>query len=1383
MRLLAIGVMVIVLLLPRWLAAEETPVGVGSGEPASSATSSTKAVEKEDLIKRLGEYYQAGEFDKGVELCASIINRDPSNVAALLGRALFFQQQKKYDGAIEDYKKGISLSPGNEVANGMLGGLLIETGKPEEAQQYCRKAYELKPDNLTWTVNAGHTYHLNGDTEKASEYYKKALALINSEAELTNGPVAWFKLFIQKGWHVEASMKWIDWFQQGFADLQEARKLSPDAEKQIKAGNIDAATSLIKKIIAIVEKIYGPDNAYTAKIIYIIARLHFDAGQYSEAEPLYKRSLAIREKVLGAEHADTAINLHNLAWLYKTTGRYSEAEPLFKRSLVIMEKTLGPEHPDTTMNINNLAGLYQTTGRYAEAEPLYKRSLAIREKALGPEHSDTAASLNNLAWLYQTTGRYAEAEPLYKRSLVIYEKALGPEHPDTAMNINNLAALYQKTGRYAEAEPLYKRSLAIREKTLGPEHSDTAASLMNLAWLYQTTGRYVEAEPLYKRSLAIMEKSLGPEHPNTAMNITDLAILYETTGRYAEAESLHKRSLTIREQALGPEHDDTAASLINLAGLYHTTGRYVEAEPLYKRSLAIIEKSLGPEHPNTAINISNLAKLYLTTGRYAEAEPLYKLSLAIREKSLGPEHADTAASLNDLASLYKSTGRYAKAEPLYKCALSITERTLGAEHANTAQILWSLAELYLKMDRYNDVDPLIERTLAISKKAFGDEHIFVAASYYLQGDLYLKTGRFNEVESLFRKALVIFEKAIGKDHPQAPWILKGLVELYIATERYPEAEPLCRRALTIATRGGSPEVLWEVQNACSHLMAKQDNVVAAIFFAKQAVNTIQGMRQNVSGLGNETLKSFTGTVEDAYKNLGDLLIGQGRLAEAQEVLTMLKEEEYFQYIRRASSESAKLTTRATYTASEEPWYREYDKKTAENAKLGKELGSLRFKAAKGVLTEAEQTRLNQLLADEQKANEDFNTFITRLVTAMKEEARRLSEEDRDKRLVELGEMNLKGSGAISQTLRDLGEGSVLIQYLVTNDRVHIVLTSPDFQLARHSDIKASVLNDKIFALRELLTNPRLDPRPAAKELYDLLVLPVAADLQKYQAQILMLYLDGALRYLPFAALYDGTDYLVKTYRTVMYTEVAKDKIALAPKSAWRVAALGVSEKVNQEFSALRFVPMELNGIVRQGETGVIPGEIHLNREFTEQTLLQSAVRNPVIHISSHFRFSPGTDLDSYLLLGDGSTLTLDKVRNSSYFRGCELLTLSACATAMGTNAKGKEIEGLAAIAMERGAKAVIATLWSVVDESTALLMQEFYRLREERKLIKVESLRQAQLSLMNGAFRRPDAAADTDRSGTDRPKRQKAQIYYAESGKPYSHPYFWAPFILMGNWK
>jgi CHAT domain-containing protein len=292
-------------------------------------------------------------------------------------------------------------------------------------------------------------------------------------------------------------------------------------------------------------------------------------------------------------------------------------------------------------------------------------------------------------------------------------------------------------------------------------------------------------------------------------------------------------------------------------------------------------------------------------------------------------------------------------------------------------------------------------------------------------------------------------------------------------------------------------------------------------------------------------------------------------------------------------------------------------------------------------------------------------------------------------------------------------------------------------------------------------------------------------------------LDGTLRYIPLAALHDGQRYLIERYALALYTAAARENLSNTPTSDWQVAGLGTSE-ARLDFPALPAVPNELEGIVRrddQDTTGVVPGVVYLNDAFTVKTLKTTLrQRYPVLHVASHFRLEPGNNTMSYLLLGDGDTLTLDQLNtgHSYKFRGVDLLTLSACNTAMGNNAQGQEVEGFAALAQKRGANGVLATLWPVADESTGLFMQHLYRLRsEDTALTKAEALRRTQVQFIRG-----DTAEAADAEATDDvdPRRgQKIRFsgggakdalppFATDPDAPYAHPYYWAPFILMGNW-
>jgi CHAT domain-containing protein len=158
--------------------------------------------------------------------------------------------------------------------------------------------------------------------------------------------------------------------------------------------------------------------------------------------------------------------------------------------------------------------------------------------------------------------------------------------------------------------------------------------------------------------------------------------------------------------------------------------------------------------------------------------------------------------------------------------------------------------------------------------------------------------------------------------------------------------------------------------------------------------------------------------------------------------------------------------------------------------------------------------------------------------------------------------------------------------------------------------------------------------------------------------------------------------------------------------------------------------------------------------------------------------------DSFLLLGDGSHMTLADFKTKLNLNGVEMLTLSACQTAVGddnASRHGVEVEGLGAIAQQSGAKAVLATLWPVADGSTALLMSTLYKAHKVDRLDKADALRQAQLTLLKGSAK-VDPDAKSVRGLTRVSVAEGPANFTPDPGKPYAHPFYWAPFILMGNW-
>jgi CHAT domain-containing protein len=522
--------------------------------------------------------------------------------------------------------------------------------------------------------------------------------------------------------------------------------------------------------------------------------------------------------------------------------------------------------------------------------------------------------------------------------------------------------------------------------------------------------------------------------------------------------------------------------------------------------------------------------------------------------------------------------------------------------------------------------------------------------------------------------------------------------------------------------------------------------------------------------------------EDVYKHLAVLLIDQGRLPEAQQVLAMLKEEEYFDFIRRDSKAGDVRTTKAAYSAQEQPWAERYRKVSGQIAAIGKELAALKQKKKLG-LNVKETARYEQLEKDLQVARKRFKAYLAELMESLGKASK--------ERYADVKGKGLEKPRKLQQALKELGHGAVALHYLITENKLRIILTTPEVQLARDTSISSKDLNRKIHAFRQRLQQPHHNPLPQAKELYRIVCAPIEADLEQAGAKTLMISLDGTLRYLPVAALNDGKQYVAEKYALAIYTAAAGLDIKDKPSKKWQVAGLGLSKAV-RHLSPLEAVPVELEGIVRRKDStdkdGVLPGVIYLNEAFTLEAMKSVLDEEyPVLHIASHFEFRPGTEQNSHLVLGDGAPLTLAQIKEEDYdFGGVELLTLSACNTAVGgAKADGSEVESFGTLAQDQGAKGVLATLWPVADVSTGLFMQNLYRIRQKENLTKAAALRKAQVMFIRG-----QTPAAKDQRGAKRGKvihsakrtSQKQNTFTPDPKAPYAHPHFWAPFILMGNW-
>jgi CHAT domain-containing protein/tetratricopeptide (TPR) repeat protein len=894
-------------------------------------------------------------------------------------------------------------------------------------------------------------------------------------------------------------------------------------------------------------------------------------------------------------------------------------------------------------------------------------------------------------------------------------------------------------------------------------------------------------------------------------------------GQYDTALGFLEQALSIA-RAVGDRRQDGVV-LVGLGRVYQGLQQYDTALGFLEQALAA-QRAVG-DRREEGWALNALGNVYVAMSQNDKAVPFYEQALDIA-RAVGNRRGELVALAN-LGIRYSDWSQYDKAVPFLEQALSIA-REIGDQQGE-GRSLCALGNLYTTLQQYDTALVFLEQALVV-QRAMGDQRG--------QGWTLNELGRVYTEVSQYEKALVFLEQALSLtrtvgDRRQEGWAWLNLGRVYQTLQQYAKALPADEQALAIAREVGNRLgegtalaylgrvyqglgqydqaltvdaqallIMREVGHRAGEgtiygqLMAvwnAQHQPRLAIFYGKRAVNVFQAIRGTLQPLAPALQEGFLTSKTSVYRELAEVLITEGRLLEAQQVLDLLKIEEYLDFVHRDATATA-LAGQATLTPEEAEWAQRYAAIADRVAALGAERGALR---ARPTRTAAEGERLAQLEADLMAANWAFQRFLAELQTELNRTP-----------LAQEKVFALRETQGLMADLRELGPGTVALYTLVGPTTSRVLLITPDVQLAREVPITAADLSRKVVAFREALAAVRYqvappDPRPLAHELYELFIGPVAADLRAVQAQTMLWSLDGVLRYLPLAALYDGEHYLLERYALVVFTPASQARLKDAPQPQWQALGLGVS-KAHADLPALPGVIRELQDIIRDptfnATAGVLPGIIKLDEAFTASSLL-AALRQgyPVVHIASHFQLRPGDEAASFLLLGDGRHLSLTQVKTwPAVLSGVDLLTLSACNTAIGgMGADGKEVEGFAVLAQRQGAKAVLATLWPVEDRSTHEVMQTFYRLRVTQPgLSKAAALRQAQLRLLAGqgphdvvpgpapmlSSGGPSPEARQDR-GIDLVHGPAATRPSGELPRPasYAHPYFWAPFILIGNWQ
>lgn len=1033
-------------------------------------------------------------------------------------------------------------------------------------------------------------------------------------------------------------------------------------------------------------------------------------------------------------------------------GRLADAQALAESQREIFTEFFGKDHPRALLAVNDIGVTLAAQGK-GGSEPYYRDALEGYRRVLGDEHPKTLESIYNLGSILYAKGAYGEAEQFVREAMDGTRRIRGNDHFETLRTINNMGALLQGRGKLTDAEPLYREAMDGSRRLLGDDHPDTIIAINNMGALLQAQGKLADAEPLFREALERRQRIRGNDHPDTLSSFNWMGNLLHRRGRYAEAEPHLREAMEGYRRVLGEDHPFTLSSVSGVGSLLGWQGKYAEAESYLRDALAGCERALGPDHPSTFGSMSRLASLLVARDKADDAERYAQSALAGRQRVLGDDHPSTLRAMFDMGSVLKAQDRVDEAESLWNDALAGYRRVLGDLHPETLHCLHALGDLCVGESRLDDAERFYQEALAGRRSVLGDDHSETIRSIHATAVLHQRQNRLDDAATHFREALTRAQRlrgtATGGERGRAAMsgrldirhIAASLAQLLAQQDQDAEA-------WTIAEQGRGRALLDLLARGEEDLEAAIDNPAAI----QRARSRETRVRANVN-------------------------TAEARLAAMERERAHIAADEFIPPAQRETQLS------------------EFD--------------------------DALESQHDLILDTRRELNEATALVYLALHDVMPDTQ----------------------SLPFEQIQSRLSPGDVMLGYTWAPDRV--MVSTATASSVEHAFIASTVkevdsLDARVHETREAMARrPREGSAPLDHAAVLDALIPPALRAQVAAAERVIVLPDGPLSGLPLEALVttqadaplnDSRQQVVYATSATVYLNrrataatarkpadltllalgdpiftrdhSASDPDAIVAGNATRgmddrIARASLLDVVRVHGGTLPRLPGTRVEVERLGE---LVGEEAMILVGEDATLngLETSVRGVrYLHIATHGLI--GTQerpYDASLALTPPVTpdvrdigfLTLDHLIRE--WRGalasCDLVTLSACDTQRGVR-QGDALMSLPWGFYYAGAPTVVASLWQIDDEATALLMSRFYEnllgshddertirgetFGRDEPMSKADALQEAKRWLRTyevqgrGVGRGPVIA----RGGR------------AEVRHPYEHPYYWAAFVLIGD--
>ena len=826
----------------------------------------------------------------------------------------------------------------------------------------------------------------------------------------------------------------------------------------------------------------------------------------------------------------------------------------------------------------------------------------------------------------------------------------------------------------------------------------------------------------------------------------------------------------------------TVQDLFEQGKILYNTGQFAEAVQVWQEAAAIV--SQANDAVNQAMIYSNISTAYQQLSQWSQATEALQKSQQLLKNSLQVNHPQYATILaqilNTQATLEFSLGKESKALETWQEVANLYAKIGDETGTLRSQINQGQALQFLGL---NSLAKRLLETLYPEIQASSEREI-KSAGLRSFGEALRLVGEFEKSEEVLQQGLKIAEQIKSRSEINATLLSLGNTARDALESRNNQAAVTFYQQAAIGSEEGNPSVADPLQDISLEAKLNQFSVLVAQKRLLAARKLLPELQKKISKLppsrksfyallnfahslkdlqatSNSNVIDFPDISEQVIEAIANARKLQDRPSEAYGLgyLGGLYEQDEQWLVAQELTEQALLIAQEI-KAPEMIYLWQWQLGRVLKGK-GDTQGAIAayqesVKTLKFLRADLAATSAGVQLNFQETIEPIYRELIGLLLPINGEVSQANLKESRDLisslQLAELDNFFHDSCLTTQPVQLDKVDAQAAVFSTITlSDRLEIIVALPG-QPLRHitAPVSQKELSRTLQILRSKLINPwGPNSLESAEKLYNWIIRPIAEELAKSNIKTLVFVLDGELRNIPMAVLHDGSDYLIQNYSisVVPSLELVDPKPLSLEQLEIFVAAISLAR---QGFIALPNVEVELEGIQSQ-----VPTQVMLNQSFTEsnfqRTVDSASFSLPVVHIATHGQFS-SNEKDTFVLTWDDrinadELQTLLTSRNRENSDAIELLVLSACQTAEGDK---RAALGLAGFAVRAGARSTIGSLWSVSDEATAVLMSRFYQELANPTVQKSEALRRAQQALL--------------------------------SDPNYQHPFFWAPYILVGNW-